>query len=74
LLIYVDDIILPGTSLEEFQRMKFILDDNLKIKDLGVLKYFFGLEVAYSKNDITMSQRKYCLDLLNDSCLRSTRL
>jgi hypothetical protein len=59
LLIYVDDIILAGTSLEEFQRMKFILDDNLKIKDLGVLKYFFGLEVAYSKNDITMSQRKY---------------
>jgi hypothetical protein len=73
LLIYVDDIILAGTSLEEFQRIKSILDSNFKIKDLGILKYFLGLEVAHSKAGITVSQRKYCLDLLNDSGLLGSK-
>lgn len=67
LLIYVDDIILAGTSLVEFQSIKVILDCLFKIKDLGVLKYFLGLEVAHSKYGISISQRKYFLDMLNDS-------
>jgi hypothetical protein len=43
------------------------LDSRFKIKDLGSLKYFLGLEVAQSKEGINVSQRKYCLDLLKDS-------
>ncbi|XP_058776634.1 uncharacterized mitochondrial protein AtMg00810-like [Vicia villosa] len=73
LLVYVDDIILASTSLSEFQRIKTILDSHFKIKDLGVLKYFLGLEVAHSKSGITISQRKYCLDLLNDSGLLGSK-
>ncbi|MCH80563.1 retrovirus-related Pol polyprotein from transposon TNT 1-94 [Trifolium medium] len=67
LLVYVDDIILAGTSLVEFDRIKYILNDKFKIKDLGSLKYFLGLEVAQSREGINISQRKYCLDLLKDS-------
>jgi hypothetical protein len=69
LLVYVDDIILAGTSIDEFDRMKKILDAQFKIKDLGALKYFLGLEVAQSREGIHISQRKYCLDLLKDSGL-----
>ncbi|GAU44958.1 hypothetical protein TSUD_28930 [Trifolium subterraneum] len=57
------------TSLDEIDRIKVILDTNFKIKDLGVVKYFLGLEVAHSKEGISISQRKYCLDLLKDSGL-----
>jgi hypothetical protein len=67
LLVYVDDIILAGNNLNEFTRIKSILDTQFKIKDLGVLKYFLGLEVAQSREGICISQRKYCLDLLKDS-------
>jgi hypothetical protein len=67
LLVYVDDVILAGTDLSEFTRIKGILDTQFKIKDLGPLKYFLGLEVAQSREGITVSQRKYCLDLLKDS-------
>jgi hypothetical protein len=73
LLIYVDDIILAGTCLEEIQRIKSILDNSFKIKDLGTVKYFLGLEVAHSKEGISISQRKYCLDLLNDSGLLGSK-
>jgi hypothetical protein len=69
LLVYVDVIILAGTSIDEFTRINHILDSNFKIKDLGSLKYFLGLEVAQSREGISISQRKYCLDLLKDSGL-----
>lgn len=66
LLIYVDDLILADISLAEFLRIKVILGCKIKIKDLWVLKYFLGFEVAHSKSSITISQGQYCLDLLND--------
>jgi len=65
--VYVDDIILAGDSLTEFEDIKSILHASFKIKDLGQLKYFLGLEVAHSKLGISLCQRKYCLDLLFDS-------
>jgi hypothetical protein len=73
LLVYVDDIILAGTSIDEFNRIKKILDAQFKIKDLGVLKYFLGLEVAQSREGIHVSPRKYCLDLLKDSGLLGSK-
>ncbi|GAU50785.1 hypothetical protein TSUD_192210 [Trifolium subterraneum] len=73
LLVYVDDIILAGNSISEFDRIKAVLDAAFKIKNLGQLKYFLGLEVAHSKSGITISQRKYCLDMLKDSGLLGSK-
>nr|GEY86755.1 copia protein [Tanacetum cinerariifolium] len=36
-------------------------------KDLGSLKYFLGIQVSRSSIGIFLSQRKYCLDLLDDA-------
>jgi len=51
----------------EFHNIKFILHSTFKIKDLGQLKYFLGLEVAHSSKGISLCQRKYCIDHLTDT-------
>ncbi|CAL2255571.1 unnamed protein product [Prunus armeniaca] len=45
-----------------------------KMKDLGGLKYFMGIEVARSQQGIFLSQRKYVLDLLTNIGLLDCKL
>ncbi|XP_028119403.1 uncharacterized mitochondrial protein AtMg00810-like isoform X1 [Camellia sinensis] len=67
LLVYVDDIILIGDDTIGIAKVKQELSQVFDIKDLGPLKYFLGIEVARSRSGISLSQRKYTLDLLRDT-------
>ncbi|GJX68357.1 ribonuclease H-like domain-containing protein, partial [Tanacetum coccineum] len=67
LLVYVDDIVLTGNDINEINKVKTFLKSKFKIKDLGELKYFLGIEVLKAeKGGLYLSQRKYCLELLHD--------
>ncbi|KAF5763047.1 putative RNA-directed DNA polymerase [Helianthus annuus] len=66
-LIYVDDVIIVGNDQQKIQDTKTHLDTKFSIKDLGPLKYFLGIEVARTKDGLVLSQRKYTLDILEDS-------
>lgn len=67
MLFYVDDVILAGNNLQEIEETKQFISKCFKLKDLGKLKYFLGIEVAQSKHGITLCQRKYALDILDDA-------
>lgn len=67
LLVYFDDVIAVSNDLALVQDIKTCLHDRFKIKDLGELKYFLGLEVAHSKQGLHICQKKFVLDLLKDS-------
>lgn len=65
-LIYVDDILLMGNNNDKLEEVKAYLQTQFNIKDLGPLKYFLGIKVARSPDDIVISQCKYTLDILED--------
>lgn len=58
-LVYVDDMIITGNDPTAIQQLKDFLHHQFRIKDLGLLKYFLGIEVARSKEGISISQRVY---------------
>jgi hypothetical protein len=58
---------LANNNLEQIQKLKKHLGDHFKFKYLGNLKYFLGIKVALSKKCIFLSQRKYALEILEDT-------
>jgi hypothetical protein len=69
LLIYVDDILITGNDLETIAALKTFLHSQFRLKDLGDLKYFLGIEVSTSKRGIFICQRKYALEIIEDARL-----
>ncbi|RVW85272.1 Retrovirus-related Pol polyprotein from transposon RE1 [Vitis vinifera] len=67
LIVYVDDIILTGDNTREVERLKKVLATEFEVKDLGQMRYFLGMEVARLRKGISISQRKYVLDLLTET-------
>ncbi|GAA0169997.1 transmembrane signal receptor [Lithospermum erythrorhizon] len=66
LLVYVDDLILSGNNSSTLVEFKLYLGRCVHMKDLGVLKYFLGVEVAWSPDGIFLSQHKYTLDIISE--------
>ncbi|GJS10156.1 putative RNA-directed DNA polymerase [Tanacetum coccineum] len=73
LLVYVDDLVITGNDIKEIESFKSFLKNKFKIKDLGELKYFLGIEVLKTETGLCLSQRKYCLELLHEFGLLACR-
>ena len=67
LIVYVDDMVVTGNDTEERKSLQNYLSNEFEMKDLGPLKYFLGIEVSRSEKGIFLSQRKYALDLLQET-------
>ena len=59
-------MILAGNNLQDIEDTKQFLSKRSKLKNVGQLKYFLGIEVARSQHHITLCQRKYALEILDD--------
>ena len=67
LMVYVDDIVITGNDITRIAQLKNHLFSHFQTKDLGCLKYFLGIEVTQSKDGVIIAQRKYALDILEDT-------
>ena len=63
--IYVDDLLFTGSDRSGINDLRAALADEFKIKDLGILHHYLGIAVNRTAGGITMSQRQYVVDLLN---------
>lgn len=63
-LVYVDDIIVAGSNDQNSRQLIHDLSQQFKLRDLGGLKYFLGLEIARTSQGISLCQRIYALEIL----------
>lgn len=68
-LVYVDDIIIASSCDEATKLLRDALECSFKLRDLGTLRYFLGLEIARNVAGISITQRKYTLELLVETGL-----
>jgi len=66
LVMYIDDIVITGDDHDGIVGLKHHLVQHIQVKDLGQLRYFLGIEVAQSKAGVSISLRKYALDILEE--------
>lgn len=60
ILIYVDDLLICGKSKENI-KCKKLLSDRYKMKDLGKIKEYLGININYNylENELLLNQTKY---------------
>lgn len=67
--IYVDYILLMSSNTTYIFATKDYLHQHFTILDLEKPCYFFRIEFAYQQDKLTLSQRKYVIDLLQEMSL-----
>lgn len=67
LVVYAHEIVVIRNDDTKIKKLKAYLWTEFKIKDLGSLKCFLGIEVARSKRGIVISQCKCIMDLLEET-------
>lgn len=60
-----NDIVIRDRDVKGISKVKELFCLYLHTKDLGVLEYFLGIEVARSKHGINLCQKKYMINLLS---------
>lgn len=63
-LIYVDDIIVAGSTQKATTALLSDLKQDFALKDLRDLHYFLGIEVNKVDDSLLLTQEKYASDLL----------
>jgi hypothetical protein len=73
LLVYVDDILLTGSNSALLHRLITLLQTEFKLRDLGSVHFFLGIEVKSTVMGILLSQHKYALDIIQRAGMASCK-
>lgn len=66
-LVYVDDIIVIGSSPSAIHSFTDSLKEKFHLRDLGQLSYFLGIEAQRYNEGLHLRQAKYISDLLDST-------
>ncbi|XP_019416560.1 PREDICTED: uncharacterized protein LOC109327840 [Lupinus angustifolius] len=74
ILVYVDDIIVIGSSLVKVKKIISQLSTTFALKQLGTLDYFLGIEVkTLPHGALFLSQSKYVKNLLEKANMSTSK-
>ena len=65
ILLYVDDIIITGSTTTLIETTISALSSAFDISDLGQLHHFLGLSVTYNDTGLFLNQQNYVTDILH---------
>jgi hypothetical protein len=74
LLVYVDDILLTGNISTMLHLLIQLLSSEFKLRDLGFVHYFLGIEVQCTDMGLMLRQHKCILDILTQADMTSCKL
>jgi len=69
--LYVDDLLITGSSTSEIEKVKEKLKLEFEMTDLGELSFFLGMKFVKLKAGIVISQQKYIGELLDKFEMKS---
>jgi hypothetical protein len=62
--VYVDDLIITGNDVAEIAKFKQQMSSRFKMSDLGLLRFYLGIEVQQGRDGIKLLQSAYALKIL----------
>jgi hypothetical protein len=62
--VYVDDLVITGSSDGEIKRFKEEMKSTIRMSDLGMLSYYLGIEVRQNASGISLAQTAYAKSVL----------
>ena len=67
IVLYVDDLLIAGNSLERVNNVKDLLNGNFKMKDLGEANMFIGIKITRNRMDrkLFLDQSRYIRSVLD---------
>ena len=71
--LYVNGVLVTGSDMQQILKFKLEMEKEFALLDLGLMKYFLGIEVWQSSHGIFLSQKKYALDLLKKYHLENSK-
>lgn len=64
LLVWVDDFIIAASNEGVLNNVKMMLTERFKMKDLGKLRHFLGIDFNQTDGQVKMSQKRYVTKIL----------
>ena len=64
LIVWVDDLLITAGSQKLMDKIKDLLSQNFKMKDLCIPSYFLGIQFSFNKDSIVLQQSMYVDKLL----------
>lgn len=72
--LYVDDLLVTGSSEVQMKKFKAEMEINFEMSDLGEMHYFLGMEILQKSSGIFIFQQKYAIELLKKFKMENCRV